>query len=83
MSDSYQVPSSSAGTSFSRSDVEMKAEQMCVFTSFYENGVFTFSQGIKHRKKTHLLLEKQLSLLTCCQDFQLYVFYVSIESPRL
>lgn len=55
----------------------------CVFLLFYENGVFTFSQGIKHRKKTHLLLEKQLSLLTRCQDFQLYVFYVSIESPRL
>lgn len=55
----------------------------CVFLLFYKNGVFTFSQGIKHRKKTHLLLEKQLSLLTRCQDFQLYVFYVSIESPRL
>lgn len=43
------------------------------FYLFYENGVFTFSQGIKHKKKTHLLLEKQLSLLT----------RYSIESPRL
>lgn len=83
MSDSYQVPSSSAGTSFSRSDVEMKAEQMCVFTCFMKMEFLHFHRESNIKKKTHLLLEKQLSLLTRCQDFQLYVFYVSIESPRL